>query len=63
MPEPSSTSPPSDLPFLNNSDPLDLPEIPLQVALLTMELRRLRHEMDSVMRSLTTPNQPASSST
>lgn len=29
-------------PFLNNTDPLELEDIPLQVALVTMEVARLR---------------------
>jgi len=32
-------------PYLNNTDPLEVEDLPLQVALLTMELARLRTEL------------------
>ena len=38
----------SDLPFLNNTEPMELEDLPLQVALLTMELCALRGRLAKI---------------
>jgi predicted RNA methylase len=39
-------------PFLRNSDPLEPEDIPLQVALLTMELARMRADLAALRAAL-----------
>lgn len=39
----------SPLPFLNNTEPLEVEALPLQVALLTMELERHRRMLAYLM--------------
>lgn len=34
--------------FLNNAEPMEVEDIPLQVALLTMEVKRLRDIIDAL---------------
>ena len=39
-------------PFLLNSDPLEPEDIPLQVALLTMEMARIRSDLSALRAAL-----------
>ncbi len=48
MEQPDSFLPP----FLLNSEPMEPEDIPLQVALLTMELARLRQDMTALRAEL-----------
>lgn len=40
-------------PFLHNIEPLEMEDLPLQVALLTMEIASLREKLTALSRSLT----------